>query len=240
MFTMADPAGGRYDAHTMRLLVVEDEDHLARMLKRGLVEEGYAVDLVGDGARALATAGSRDYDAAVLDVMLPGLDGFEVCARMRRAGWQVPVLMLTARDAVADRIRGLDAGADDYLCKPFSFGELCARVRALVRRAAAVRAEPARQLRVGRIRLDEISRRVWSGPAEVYLSTQEFVLLELLMRHRGEALDRARILELVWGTRQPVTSNVVDQYVRYLRNKLGQDVIETVRGIGYCMPLPPP
>jgi two-component system OmpR family response regulator len=223
----------------MRLLVVEDEDHLARMLKRGLLEEGYAVDLVGDGARALATVSSGDYDAAVLDVMLPGLDGFEVCARLRRAGWQVPVLMLTARDGVADRIRGLDAGADDYLCKPFSFGELCARVRALIRRAGVAGAPSARQVRVGRIRLDSISRQVWSGAAEVYLSTQEFVLLELLMRHAGQELDRARILESVWGVRHPVTSNVVDQYVRYLRNKLGQDAIETVRGIGYRMPLPP-
>ena len=226
--------------HTMRLLVVEDEDHLARLLKRGLAEEGYTVDLVGDAAQALATAGSVDYDAAVLDVVLPDLDGFEVCARLRRAGWQVPVLMLTARDAVSDRIRGLDAGADDYLCKPFSFGELCARVRALVRRAGVARGQPVRQLRVGEVRLDPISRRVWSGATEVYLSTKEFVLLELLMRNHGQALERARILELVWGTRHPITSNVVDQYVRYLRNKLGQDTIETVRGIGYRMASPVP
>lgn len=234
---MAHAACRRYDTHTMRLLIVEDEDRLAGLLKRGLAEEGYAVDVVGDAARALATVDLRgqDYDAALLDVMLPDLDGFEVCARLRQAGWQVPVLMLTARDGVADRIRGLDAGADDYLCKPFSFGELCARVRALIRRAGVVRTQPIQQLRSGGIRLDPISRRVWSGAAEVYLSTKEFMLLELLMRHRGQALDRARILELIWGDREPVTSNVVDQYVRYLRNKVGQDTIETVRGIGYRM-----
>jgi two-component system OmpR family response regulator len=237
---MASAVRRHYDMHTMRLLVVEDEDHLARLLRRGLAEEGYAVDLVGDAARALASAGSAEYDAAVLDIVLPDLDGFEVCTRLRRAGWQVPVLMLTARDSVSDRIRGLDAGADDYLCKPFSFSELCARIRALIRRSGVVRGQPVRQLRVGEVRLDPISRRVWSGPTEVYLSTKEFVLLELLMHHHGQALERARILELVWGTRHPITSNVVDQYVRYLRNKLGQDTIETVRGIGYRMASPPP
>ncbi|HEV3361933.1 MAG TPA: response regulator transcription factor, partial [Pseudonocardiaceae bacterium] len=148
----------------MRLLVVEDEDYMAKLLGRGFTEEGYGVAVVGTGALALNSATTMEYDAAVLDVMLPDMDGFEVCAALRRSGWQVPVVMLTARDSVSDRIKGLDAGADDYLCKPFSFAELCARVRALTRRAAAG-PEPVRELRTGIVRLDPLCRRVWSGSA---------------------------------------------------------------------------
>jgi two-component system OmpR family response regulator len=216
----------------MRLLIVEDEGYMAKLLSRGFAEEGYAADVVESGSQALVTAASMEYDAAVLDVMLPDLDGFELCARLRQSGWQVPVLMLTARDSVADRVKGLDAGADDYLCKPFSFIELCARVRALTRRAGVGR-DVAVRLQAGPVRLDPLSRRVWSGSSEVYLSATEFVLLELLMHHQDQVLTRSRILDHVWGFRYPVTSNVVDQYVRYLRHKLGQDLIETVRGVGY-------
>jgi two-component system OmpR family response regulator len=216
----------------MRLLIVEDEAYMAKLLAGGFAEEGYVADVVGCGSKALVMAGSMEYDAAVLDVGLPDVDGFEVCTRLRRSGWQVPVIMLTARDAVADRIRGLDAGADDYLGKPFSFAELCARVRALTRRAGVSR-DVAVQLRVGPLRLDPLCRRAWTGATEVYLSAKEFVLLELLMRHLDQVLTRSRILDHVWGFRYPVTSNVVDQYVRYLRHKLGGELIETVRGVGY-------
>ncbi len=221
----------------MRLLVVEDEDYMAKLLGRGFTEEGYGVAVVGSGGEALTRATDAEYDAAVLDVMLPDMDGFEVCARLRRSGWQVPVVMLTARDSVSDRIRGLDVGADDYLCKPFSFAELCARVRALTRRASVGR-EVGSELHSGPIRLDPLCRRVWSGSAEVYLSAKEFVLLELLMRHEDQVLTRSRILDHVWGFRYPVTSNVVDQYVRYLRHKLGHDFIETIRGVGYRLRAP--
>ena len=216
----------------VRLLIVEDSESMARLLGRGFREEGYAVDVVDTGVDALSAAAASDYDAVVLDVMLPDLDGFEVCARLRRSGRQVPVLMLTGRDAVRDRIKGLDVGADDYLCKPFSFAELCARVRALIRRGAN-REETVGPLEAGALRLDPLCRRVWTDTVEVDLSTTEFVLLELLMRNQGRVLSRSRILDHVWGFRYPVRSNVVDQYVRYLRHKLGQDVIETVRGVGY-------
>jgi two-component system, OmpR family, response regulator len=216
----------------MRLLIAEDEAYMAKLLSSGFAEEGYTTDVVDRGAQALVVAASMEYDAAVLDVGLPDMDGFEICVRLRRSGWQVPVLMLTARDSVTDRIRGLDAGADDYLGKPFSFAELCARVRALTRRAG-VRRDVTVELRAGELRLDPLCRRVWAGTSEVYLSAKEFVLLELLMRCPDQVLTRSRILDQVWGFRYPVTSNVVDQYVRYLRHKLGADLIETVRGVGY-------
>jgi two-component system OmpR family response regulator len=216
----------------MRLLIVEDEAYMAKLLESGFAEEGYTTDVVDKGAEALVVAAAMEYDAAVLDVGLPDVNGFEICARLRRSGWQVPVLMLTARDSVADRIRGLDVGADDYLGKPFSFAELCARVRALTRRAG-IRRDVTVELRVGTLRLDPLCRRVWAGSSEVYLSAKEFVLLELLMRYPDQVLTRSRILDYVWGFRYPVTSNVVDQYVRYLRHKLGADLIETVRGVGY-------
>jgi two-component system OmpR family response regulator len=222
----------------VRLLVVEDSDAMAKLLGRGFREEGYAVDVVDTGADALAAATASEYDALVLDLVLPDLDGFEVCARLRRSGRQVPVLMLTARDAVRDRIKGLDVGADDYVCKPFSFAELCARVRALIRRGGAY--EDAAPLRVGPLRLDPLCRRVWADDAEIDLSTTEFVLLELLMRNPGRVLTRSRILDHVWGFRYPVRSNVVDQYVRYLRHKVGSDLIETVRGVGYRFQDPAP
>jgi two-component system OmpR family response regulator len=218
----------------MRVLVVEDEARAAALLRRGLSEEGYAVDVAGDGPEAVWRAAEFGYDVVVLDVMLPGLDGFEVCRRLRAGGCWAPVLMLTARDAVADRVRGLDAGADDYLTKPFSFAELFARLRALIRRGAPER--PA-LLRAGNLRLDPASRQAWRGEAELQLSPKEFALLELLLRHPGQVLTRTRILEHVWDYAYDGVSNVVDQYVGYLRRKIdrpfGVNQLETVRGAGY-------
>jgi two-component system OmpR family response regulator len=218
----------------MRVLVVEDASRVAALLRRGLVEEGYAVDVAGDGPTAVWQATEGAYDAIVLDVMLPGYDGFEVCRRLRRAGRWAPVLMLTARHEVSDRVRGLDAGADDYLTKPFSFAELSARVRALIRRGAAAR--PV-ELAVGDLRLDPAGRRAWRGDAELTLTARETALLELFLRHPGEVLSRTRILEHVWDFAFDGMSNVVDQYVAYLRRKVdrpfGRHDLETLRGAGY-------
>ena len=218
----------------MRVLVVEDEAKMAGLLKRGLEEEGYAVDTAGDGREALWLATENPYDAIVLDVMLPDLDGFEVCRRLRDGGRWSPVLMLTARDAVPDRVDGLDAGADDYLTKPFSFAELLARLRALVRRGTPER-PPV--LAAGDLTLDPATRRVARGDATIELTAKEFALLEFLMRHPGEVLSRTRLIEHVWDFAYEGDSNVVDVYVRYLREKVdrpfGMNSIETVRGAGY-------
>jgi two-component system, OmpR family, response regulator len=218
----------------MRVLLVEDEIKMSRAIRRGLEREGYAVDAALDGNDGLHRASEWDYDAIVLDVMLPGLDGLEVCRRLRRAGRWAPVLMLTARDGVADRIRGLDVGADDYLVKPFAFGELLARLRALVRRGA--RERPA-VLEVGGLVLDPAAHTVTLSGRSVLLSTREFALLEFLMRNAGQVLSRPAILEHVWDYNYDGMSNVVDVYVGYLRRKLeqppGQVRIRTVRGVGY-------
>jgi two-component system, OmpR family, response regulator len=218
----------------MRVLVVEDEVKMAGLLKRALEEEGYAVDVAGRGEDALWFGTENPYDAIVLDVMLPDLDGFEVSRRLREAGRWSPVLMLTARDAVADRVAGLDAGADDYLTKPFSFAELLARLRALVRRGVAER-PPV--LRVGDLSLDPARRTVTRDGASIDLTAREFALLEYLMRHAGEVLTRAQLIEHVWDFAYDGDSNVVDVYIRYLRNKVdrpfGRDSIRTVRGAGY-------
>jgi len=218
----------------MRVLVVEDEVRLALLLKRGLEEEGYAVDTSGDGAEALWHATETEHDAIVLDIMLPGMDGLEVTRRLRAQRRWTPVLLLTARDAIDDRVVGLDAGADDYLVKPFSFAELAARVRALVRRG---RVERPTVLEVGDLRLDPARRRAWRGEVELDLSPKEFALLELFLSHPGEVLTRTRILEHVWDFAYDPSSNVVDQYIGYLRRKIdrpfGRDDLETVRGAGY-------
>jgi two-component system, OmpR family, response regulator len=218
----------------VRILLVEDEVKMARALRRGLEREGYVVDLVADGNDAVSRGSEYDYDTIVLDVMLPGLDGMSVCSALRSRGRWAPVLMLTARDAVEDRIRGLDVGADDYLIKPFAFGELLARVRALVRRGAAER--PA-ALRVDDVVLDPAAHVVSRSHRAVPLSPREFSLLEFLMRHPGEAVTRTQILEHVWDYDYGRSSNVVDVYVAYLRRKLEQPFerpfIETVRGVGY-------
>lgn len=207
---------------------------MAALLKRGLQEDGYAVDVVGTGTDAVWQAKELSYDAVVLDVMLPGLDGMEVCRQLRRAGRWMPILMLTARDAVEDRVRGLDAGADDYLTKPFSFAELSARMRALIRRGVV---EQPDDLQVSDLRLDPVTRRAWRGQVELELSAKEFALLELFLRHPGHVLTRTRILEQVWDFAYDGVSNVVDQYVLYLRRKIdrpfGVEQLETVRGAGY-------
>ena len=218
----------------MRLLVVEDEPRLALLLKRGLEQQGYSADVTGDGAEALWLATEADYDAIVLDVMLPGVDGLEVTRRLRSGGRWAPVLLLTARDGIDDRVAGLDAGADDYLVKPFSFAELAARVRALVRRG---RVERPTVLEVDDLRLDPARRQAWRGQARLDLSPKEFALLELFLVHPGEVLTRTRILEHVWDFAYAPASNIVDQYVGYLRRKIdrpfGRLSIETVRGAGY-------
>jgi two-component system OmpR family response regulator len=218
----------------MRILVVEDELKMAGLLKRGLEEEGYAVDVSNTGADGLWAGSENPYDAILLDVMLPDLDGFDVCRQLRERGRWAPVLMLTARDGVADRVAGLDAGADDYLAKPFSFAELLARVRALVRRGAGNR--PA-ALTIGDLTLDPAGKRVVRGTRSIDLTAKEFALLEFFMRHPGEVLTRTQILEHVWDWAYDGDSNVVDVYVRYLREKVdrpfGRRTIETVRGSGY-------
>jgi two-component system, OmpR family, response regulator len=218
----------------MRILVIEDEPKMAALLRRGLSEEGYAVDVVRSGTDGIWAATENPYDAIVLDVMLPDIDGFEVCRRLRDADRWAPVVMLTARDAVRDRVAGLDAGADDYLTKPFSFGELFARLRALLRRGAAER-PPV--LQVGDLTLDPAEHRVARGDIEVRLTAKEFALLEYLMRRAGEVLSRTRLIEHVWDFGYDGDSNVVDVYVRYLRDKIdrpfGRSSIETIRGSGY-------
>ena len=218
----------------MRVLVVEDERKLGELLRRGLGEEGYAADLADRGEEALWMAQAVSYDAIVLDVMLPGADGFEICRRMRGNGVWSPVLMLTARDAVDDRVSGLDAGADDYLAKPFAFEELLARLRALTRRAPAER-PPV--LEVGDLRLDPAAHKAWRGNQEFVLSAKEFALLELFMRQPGVTLSRTQLLDGAWDMAFESRSNVIDVYIRYLREKIdrpfGRESIETIRGVGY-------
>jgi two-component system, OmpR family, response regulator len=218
----------------MRILIVEDEPKMAALLRRGLVAEGAAVDLAARGEDAIPRAEATDYDVIVLDVMLPGLDGFEVCKRLRSAGVWAPVLMLTARDAVRDRVAGLDSGADDYLTKPFSYAEFLARLRALVRRGETERPVV---LEVGDLRLDPATRQVWRGDTEIALSTKEFAVLETFMRRPGRVLSRFELLEHAWDYEYDNRSNVVDAYVRLLRKKIdkpfGTNSIETVRGAGY-------
>ncbi len=219
-----------------RILLVEDEPKMADVVARGLRHEGYAVDVAGDGDEALFQVRVYEYDLVILDVMLPGADGFEVCRTLRDEGRWSPVLMLTARDDVADRIRGLDVGADDYLVKPFSFGELLARVRALLRRRPR-RRPPV--LRVGDIELDPAAHQVRRAGQDVELSAREFALLHYMMENPDEVLTRTRLLEHVWDANYDGPSNIVDVYVGYLRKKLEQPfdrpLIKTVRGVGYTL-----
>ena len=218
----------------MRVLVVEDEPKLAGLLARGLGEEGHPTDVVASGREAVWMARATPYDAIVLDVMLPGQDGFAVCRELRAANVWTPVLFLTARDSVDDRVAGLDVGGDDYLVKPFSFPELLARLRALTRRGAVERPVV---LEVGSLRLDPASHKVWRGDTEIELSAKEFTLLEVFMRNPGKVLSRVDLLERGWDIAYETRSNVVDVYVRYLREKIdrpfGCDSLETVRGVGY-------
>jgi two-component system, OmpR family, response regulator len=218
----------------MRVLIVEDDLKIASLIRRSLREEGMSPDVAVKGEDALWMASATDYDAVVLDVILPGIDGFATCTRLRDEGVRAPVLMLTARDAVEDRVAGLDGGADDYLVKPFSFEELLARVRALVRRGPVER--PA-VLEVGDLRLDPASHRVWRGGTEIELSQKEFSLLHTFMRRPGEVLSRFYLLEHAWDNDYENRSNVIDVYVRNLREKVDRPFkmkgIETVLRVGY-------
>jgi two-component system OmpR family response regulator len=214
----------------MRVLVVEDEPRMGNVIRRSLEKEGLAADLAGRGEDALWMAAAVEYDAIVLDVMLPGLSGFDVCRLLRDRDVWAPVLMLTAREGVDDRVRGLDSGADDYLVKPFALAELHARLRSLARRG---RPERPSVLTVGDLRLDPARREVRRGEAAVDLSAKEFALLETLMRRPGEVLSRLELIEHAWDFAYETRSNVVDVYVRRLRRKLGDGAIETVRGVGY-------
>ena len=218
----------------MRVLIVEDEVKMAGLIRRGMREEGLAADVASKGEDAIWMAGATEYDAIVLDVMLPGIDGFETCRKLRADGVWAPVLMLTARDAVEDRIAGLDGGADDYLTKPFSFAELLARLRALVRRGAI---EKPTVLEVGNLRLDPAATRVSRNGKEIKLSAKEFSLLEAFMRRPGNVMSRFQLLEQAWDYSYENRSNIVDVYIRYLREKIdrpfGVESIETVRGAGY-------
>jgi two-component system OmpR family response regulator len=213
---------------------VEDEAKMSALLRRGLEREGYAVDVAETGTDAVWFATENDYDGIVLDVMIPAPDGYEVCRTLRTRQRWAPILLLTARDTVADRVSGLDSGADDYLTKPFSFAELFARLRALTRRGAT---ERPTVLEIGDLRLDPAEHAVWRDGRSIELSPKEFALLEIFMRRPGEVLTRSELLEHAWDFAYDGTSNVVDVYVRYLREKVdrpfGRASIETVRGVGY-------
>jgi len=217
----------------MRVLVVDDELEMAGLLARGLAGEGYQVDVATDGIRAMTLAGEQRYDLAVLDVMMPGMSGFELCRRLRDQVHGIGIILLTARDAVDDRVRGLDAGADDYLTKPFAFAELAARLRALRRREA----HAPTALEIGGLAIDLAGQRITAGDREARLSRTEFDLLRLLATRRDEVLPRAEILETIWGSGSFIDPNIVDQYVSYLRKKL--DAISapvriiTARGVGF-------
>jgi len=218
----------------VRVLIVEDKVKLATVLGRGLRKEGLSADTCTTGEEAIWMAGSTPYDAVILDVMLPGIDGFETCRRLRSDGIWAPILMLTARESIDDRVAGLDSGADDYLIKPFSLRELLARLRALMRRGAA---ERPTVLAVGDLRLDPASRRAWRRDTEISLSQKEFALLEALMRRAGQVLSRLDLLEAAWDQSYENRSNIVDAYVRRLREKIDRPfsarTLETVRGAGY-------
>jgi two-component system OmpR family response regulator len=219
---------------SVRVLIVEDEPKMAALIARALREEGHPADVAARGEDALWMVEAAPYDAIVLDVMLPDIDGFEIVRRLRLSKVWTPVLMLTARDAVEDRVDALDAGADDYLTKPFSFAELLARLRAVARRGPV---ERPTTLEVGSLLLDPAARRAWREDVELDLSTREFAMLELFMRRPGKTLSRLQLLEGVWDMAFESRSNIVDVYVRYLREKIdrpfGRASIETVRGVGY-------
>jgi two-component system OmpR family response regulator len=222
------------DTSRMRVLIVEDELRMASLIRRGLVGEGFAADVAATGDDAIWMAGAQEYDLIVLDVMLPGIDGFETCRRLRAGGVWAPVVMLTARDSVDDRVAGLDSGADDYLVKPFAFAELLARLRALARRG---KPERPSVLEVAGLRLDPATRQVSRGSTPIDLSAKEFALLETFMRRPGEVLSRLHLLEHAWDFAYDNRSNVVDVHIRRLRQKIDEpfacDSLETIRGAGY-------
>jgi DNA-binding response OmpR family regulator len=223
----------------MRILLAEDDLRLGRAVKRVFEEEGYETIVASDGAQALQQATEQSFDVIVLDIMLPEMDGFELCRKLRVDGVQTPVLMMTARVDVEDRVRGLDAGADDYMLKPFAVAELLARVRALTRRSAKTNGTGGDELRAGDLMLDVGRHSAVRGDREIELTVKEFQLLELLLRHQGEVLTRTQILDQVWQYDKDFASNVVDIYIHYLRNKIdkgfARPLIHTVRGVGYAL-----
>ena len=223
----------------MKILLVEDEPRLATAVRRVLDDEGYATDWAADGADGLARAEGGEYDVILLDVMLPSYDGYEIARRLRRDGSTVPILMLTARDGIQDRVRGLDSGADDYLVKPFALAELLARVRALGRRAKMGASAEASVLTVADLELDIRSREARRGTRRIELTAREFGLLETLMRHPGQVMTRSQLLDAVWSYDAVTESNIVDIYVHYLRNKVDKGfdkkLLRTVRGMGYSI-----
>lgn len=224
----------QYNNNEMRILVVEDEKRLAEVIKKGLVEEGYSVDVAYDGAEGQYMAESASYDLVILDIMLPKKDGVTICQELRIRGINIPILMLTAKDSVEDRVKGLDSGADDYLVKPFAFSELVARVRALLRREALSKAS---KLQVGNLVMDTLTREVWRGDKKIELTAKEYAILEYFMRHPNMVVTRTMLMEKVWDYDFEGISNVIDVYIRRLRLKLDEEgaesIIETVRGAGY-------
>lgn len=225
---------GRSLTDMVKILVVEDDPAMGSLVARGLETDGYEVDLVTDGIQALSAIATSEYSAAAIDVMLPEMSGFEICRHVRAHGYTIPVLLLTARDAVEDRVLGLDSGADDYLIKPFAFAELSARIRALVRRDAT---GTRSTIRVGRITLDAPTSRALAGDSPVSLSGKEFAVLWMLASRAGEPVSRTEILREVWGTEQFIDHTIVDQYISYVRRKFEAldpgFVIATIRGTGY-------
>ena len=220
----------------MRILVIEDDADLAQFIRRGLKEEGYAVDYAADGEEGLELAMAYPYDLLVLDIMLPKLDGFTLCRRLRDAGNTVPVLLMTARNTVEDKVSGFDIGADQFLTKPFAFAELLARIRALLRRGAP---QQLTRLKVADLELDPVSHRVWRGKTEIVLTNKEFSLLEYLLRNRNRVLTRTSIIDHVWGLTHDPMTNIVDVHIRALRAKIDRNpslsLITTVRGVGYML-----
>lgn len=216
----------------MKLLIVEDEARTADFLRTGLTEEGFAVDVASNSAQAEEAVAVYDYDLILLDVMLPGENGFTLCRRWREQGLTKPIIFLTARDDVADRVQGLNLGADDYLVKPFSFDELIARIRANLRRSHA---QSAPEIQLGELVIDTNRKRALLGGKPVPLTAREYQLLEYLAHHRGTVVSRTRLWEHVWESNEEPDSNVVDVYIRYLRNKLGHERIQTLRGMGYLL-----
>ncbi|MFN3395187.1 MAG: response regulator [Thermodesulfovibrionales bacterium] len=219
----------------MRLLLVEDERNVAAFIKKGLEEEFYSVDIAEDGSEGLLMALSNDYDLIILDIMLPGMNGVEVCKKIREKDRRVPILMLTAVDSVESKVQGLESGADDYLTKPFAFSELLARIKALLRRVP----DTINELTIDDLRMELLSRRVYRGDREITLTPKEFSLLEYLLRNKGRVLSRTQIIENVWGYNFDPGSNVVDVHIKFLREKIDsaseRKLIHTIRGAGYIL-----
>lgn len=216
----------------MRVLIVEDDDILANVLKEGLEEEGYAVDIATNGEDGLYMAEVTPYDVVILDIMLPELDGWTVLERLREKGVQTPVLILTAKDDISDKVKGLDKGADDYITKPFEFSELLARLRALIRRATG-RRNPI--IKIGNIMINTSSHQVYKDGKEVPLSSKEYAILLYLVTNMGRVVSREELTEHVYDWEKSIESNIIDVYINYLRKKLSKDLIETVRGVGYII-----